>query len=155
MGKEIERKFLVTNHAYRHLDKGKLYRQGFLSVEPERVIRIRAVEKKATLTIKAMGKGITRDEYEYEIPFSDARDLLANVCIQPLIEKIRYCVQVGTLTWEVDEFLGENRGLIIAEVEIENESDPLDVPDWVGEEVTHDLRYYNNHLVKNPYKNWG
>lgn len=102
-----------------------------------------------------MGKGITRDEYEYEIPFSDARDLLANVCIQPLIEKIRYRVQVGTLTWEVDEFLGENRGLIIAEVEIENESDPLDVPDWVGEEVTHDLRYYNNHLVKNPYKNWG
>jgi CYTH domain-containing protein len=154
MGQEIERKFLVSNNTYREKADGVLYQQGFLSVDPERVIRIRVVGEKATINIKAKGKGITRPEYEYKIPFSDAMELFSDVCIQPLIEKIRYRIQIGPVIWEVDEFLGDNEGLILAEVELRNEYEQVILPGWVGEEVTHDDRYYNNYLAIHPFKKW-
>ena len=155
MVKEIERKFLVNGNEWRNQANGILYRQGYLSTNIKRAVRIRTVgEEKAFLTIKALEQGAVRSEYEYEIPLPDAVSLLDELCEYPLIEKKRYKINYEGLVWEVDEFFGENEGLIIAEVELSDENQVIAIPDWVGEEVTDDPRYLNANLVKNPYKSW-
>ena len=152
MGKEIERKFLVKEGAWRNA-KGTRYRQGYLNSAKERNVRVRTMEDKAYLTVKGIAIGASRMEFEYEIPLQDADELLA-ICEKPLIEKTRYKVQEGGFVWEVDEFFKENQGLIVAEVELESEDQEFPKPDWAGEEVTGDPRYFNSNLIKNPYTNW-
>ena len=152
MAIEIERKFLVKGDAWR---KGKRtrYCQGFLSTVKERTVRVRTKEDKGYLTIKGIATGARRMEFEYEIPLQDATALL-ELCEKPLIEKDRYELEKGGVVWEVDEFFGENRGLIVAELELENENQYFLMPDWIGEEVTGDSRYFNSNLIKNPYTKW-
>jgi len=152
MGKEIERKFLVKEGAWRN-GKGTRYLQGYLNSAKERNVRVRTMENKAYLTIKGIAIGASRMEFEYEIPLQDADELL-EICEKPLIEKIRYKVQEGGFVWEVDVFLRENQGLIVAELELESEDQEFPKPDWVREEVTEDPRYFNSNLIKNPYTNW-
>ncbi|MBF0307947.1 MAG: CYTH domain-containing protein [Magnetococcales bacterium] len=155
MAKEIERKFLVRGEAWRHLGEVSEYRQGFLSTVRERVVRVRIAGDKGTLTIKGVTRGVTRSEFEYPIPLEDARILLQEICERPLIEKKRHRIPQGELVWEVDEFFGENEGLILAEVELRDEHQEVTLPDWVGREVSDDPRYFNANLVANPFKNWG
>lgn len=154
MSQEIERKFLVNNDNYKTLTKGEYIHQGFLSTVKERVVRVRIRGEKAWLTIKGISHGATRAEYEYEIPFADAQFMLENLCENPTIEKHRYLVPFAGFTWEVDEFHGENDGLVVAEIELPEEDTEFELPEWAGEEVTHDARYYNANLVKNPFRNW-
>ena len=154
MATEIERKFLVKDSRYRALGNYLYIRQGFLSTEKERVVRVRIHGKKAFLTIKGIAKGISRAEFEYKIPVTDAKFMLDNLCIQPTIEKYRYNVNIEGFTWEIDEFTGENEGLIIAENELKSDDQQFPKPEWIGEEVTGDARYYNANLVKNPFKRW-
>lgn len=153
MAKEIERKFLVTNEDWRSDDASE-YRQGYISLDKERTVRVRMAGNKAYLTVKGLTKGATRREFEYEIPLTDATEMLANLCRRPLIEKQRHKVLYGGLIWEIDEFFGENSGLIVAEVELESEDQPFERPPWLGKEVTGDSRYYNVNLVQKPYANW-
>lgn len=152
MAKEIERKFLVKEGAWRN-EKGTQYRQGYLNSVKERVVRVRTIDDKAYLTIKGLTVGASRLEFEYEIPRPDA-DQLLDICEKPLIEKTRYIVVEGEFVWEIDEFIGENEGLIVAEVELESEDQDFPRPAWVGKEVTGDPRYFNSNLIKNPYKMW-
>ena len=152
MAREIERKFLTKGSAWRRAGGMRLC-QGYLSSAKGRTVRVRTVGDKAYLTIKGMAVGATRPEFEYEIPYQDAKELL-NLCEMPLIEKDRYRLEEGGVVWEIDEFLGENRGLIVAEVELESEDQPFTKPDWVGEEVTGDPRYFNSNLIKKPYTKW-
>ncbi|MDP4181815.1 MAG: CYTH domain-containing protein [Bacillota bacterium] len=154
MGNEIERKFLTLNRMYRDLTKGVLYKQGFLSSNSERVVRVRIAGNKGYLTVKGPHIGISRVEYEYEIPVNDADEMLEDLCIRPLIEKHRYTLSYEGFTWEIDEFHGENEGLVVAEIELEYESQKFKIPDWIGNEVTGDLRYYNSNLLVNPYCKW-
>ena len=154
MAEEIERKFLVRDNAYRKSGKPHYIHQGFLSTEKDRVVRIRILDNDAFLTIKGLTKGISRAEFEYRIPVADAKSMLDHLCIKPTIEKYRYKIDVEGYTWEVDEFLGENEGLVIAEIELEHEGQEFTKPAWIGEEVSHDPRYYNANLVKNPFKHW-
>jgi len=154
MAKEIERKFLVRGDAWRALAKGIMYRQGYLNSAKERTVRIRTADARAFLTIKGITVGATRNEYEYEIPFDDGKEMLDTLAEKPLIEKKRHKIRSGNLTWEVDEFLGENAGLIIAEVELASEDQVLGKPSWVGDEVTEDPRYFNVNLVKKPFTRW-
>jgi adenylate cyclase len=151
---EIERKVLVRGEGWRAHGAGVPYRQGYLSTLPERSVRVRLARDKGYLTIKGITVGAARAEYEYEIPASEAGEMLDNLCKRPLIEKTRYRVDHQGLTWEVDEFDGDNAGLIIAEVELAEEDQAVSLPDWVGEEVTGDKRYYNASLIADPYKNW-
>jgi adenylate cyclase len=156
MGKEIERKYLLTNDRWRRdAGPGTSYVQGYLSLDPERSVRVRMAGGKAVLTVKREITSSTRDEFEYQIPPEDADRMLENLCIKPLIEKTRYVIHDGKLKWEIDEFSAENRGLIIAEVELEDDRMEIVTPDWVGEEVTDDPRYFNINLVKHPYSEWG
>ena len=152
MGTEIERKFRVKKGVWRD-KKATKYRQGYLSIVKERTVRVRTIEDKGYLTIKGISIGASRLEFEYEIPRQDA-DALLDICEKPLIEKNRYKVENGGFVWEVDEFFGENQGLIVAELELENEDQYFPKPDWIGEEVTGDPRYFNSNLVKNPYTKW-
>lgn len=154
MSKEIERKFLVTGVEWQYKNQGVFYLQGYLSTEKDCSIRIRVGGRKGYLTIKGETQGTMRDEFEYEIPLNDARELLNNFCMHPLIEKRRYIVNFGGLTWEIDEFESENKGLILAEVELTSEDEKIDFPDWIGKEVTGDPKYYNVNLVRNPYSKW-
>jgi|AP12_2_1047962.scaffolds.fasta_scaffold13294_2 adenylate cyclase len=154
MALEIERKFLVRRGAWRAPDNGTHYRQGYLSTDPARSVRIRLAGERAWLTIKGETVGITRTEYEYPIPATDAHDMLDRLCKQPLIEKTRYRVEVAGLVWEVDEFDGANAGLVIAEVELADEHQQIILPDWAGEEVTADPRYCNASLVSQPFTRW-
>lgn len=154
MGKEIERKFLVEEDGDWREAEGIHYRQGYLNTEKERVVRVRTIGDTGYLTIKGISVGATRLEFEYEIPGADAEQMLDELCERPLIEKNRYKVQHGGLTWEVDEFFGENAGLVLAEVELEREGQAFDTPDWVIEDVTGDPRYFNSNLVQNPYTTW-
>lgn len=153
MAWEIERKFLVKGDAWREMARGVLYRQGYLSSSRERVVRVRTAEGKAYLTVKGPTRGATRLEYEYEIPLSDGNALLA-LAEKPLIEKKRYAIPLDGLVWEIDEFLGDNQGLIVAEVELESEDQPFDKPLWIGEEVTYDPRYSNVGLCRLPFTKW-
>ena len=154
MGKEIERKFLLVGDEWKQLAKGTHYRQGYLNSAKERTVRIRTIDDKAFLTIKGVTVGATRAEYEYPISHADCTAMLDTLAERPIIEKRRYKIPYGGLTWEVDEFLGENDGLVVAEVELESEDQKFDKPSWVGEEVSGDPRYFNSNLVKNPYSTW-
>ncbi|MBU1231378.1 MAG: CYTH domain-containing protein [Proteobacteria bacterium] len=154
MAIEIERKFLVKDSSWRQGIEGKLYCQGYLSREKERTVRVRRVEDKAFLTVKGVNDGPSRLEYEYEIPVQDGQELLDNLCEQPLIEKIRYLVPYGEMMWEVDEFRGANKGLVVAEIELSSPEQQVEKPPWLGEEVTDDLRYYNSCLSMKPFSAW-
>jgi len=154
MGLEIERKFLVTTDDAWRRGEGILYRQGYLSVDRERTVRVRVAGHNAFLTVKGINKGAVRAEYEYPLPLADARDMLDTLCLRPLIEKHRYRIEYHGMTWEVDVFLGDNAGLVVAEIELEDPRQPFDRPPWVGAEVTGDPRFYNANLVANPYTRW-
>jgi adenylate cyclase len=154
MGEEIERKFLVKEQSWRERAKGTAFRQGFLSTAPERTVRVRAAGGRGTLTIKSKSVGARRAEYEYEIPHSDAEEMLDTLCERPLIEKVRYVLEHGGHTWEIDVFEGDNAGLIVAEIELGEEDEAFERPSWLGDEVTDDPRYFNSNLVSHPFKNW-
>ena len=154
MAVEIERKFLVKSDEWRALAVGRLYCQGYLPTAAGKTVRVRIVGDQGYLTIKGPSNGTTRAEFEYLIPVEDATEMLETLCETPLIKKKRYKIMIDDLTWEVDEFLGENKGLIIAEVELQDENQAISLPDWIGKEVSDDSRYYNSSLVKNPYCQW-
>jgi CYTH domain-containing protein len=154
MGKEIERKFLVQGDAWRKLAKGTHYRQGYLSTVKERTVRVRTIDDQSFLTIKGISVGASRSEYEYEIPVVDANAMLDHLCERPLIEKFRYKIADQGHTWEIDEFEGENQGLIVAEIELGAENESFNIPEWIGKEVTGDPKYFNSNLIKNPYSRW-
>jgi adenylate cyclase len=154
MAQEIERKFLVKGDSWRRAGHGKRYRQGYLSTVKERTVRVRTAGDQGFITVKGITVGATRSEYEYEIPLADANEMLDRLCERPLIEKTRYRIPHDGLTWEVDEFEGENRGLITAEVELHDERQAVSIPDWVGEEVSKDPRYFNANLVAHPFAKW-
>lgn len=151
---EIERKFLLKNDDWRLGTTGKLYRQGYLCTDPERTVRVRLGADTAILAIKGAGDGIARTEFEYPIPKEEAQTLLDNLCLHPLVEKYRYLVSFAGLTWEIDEFLGANLGLLLAEVELERIDQPVPLPPWIGLEVTGDPRYYNAWLARHPFTTW-
>ena len=153
MGKEIERKFLVKGDRWRSLGKGVLYRQGYIPTSGKQTVRVRIIGDTGYLTIKGATVGHSRLEFEYPIPLQDAQEMLENLCSHPLIEKKRYKIPQGDLIWEVDEFRGENEGLIIAEVELQTENQAITLPDWIDREVT-DPKYYNANLAKVPYSQW-
>jgi adenylate cyclase len=152
---EIERKFLVTNDGWRPPGGGVRYRQGYLSTDPGRSVRIRSGAGKGFITIKGLTVNRTRPEYEYPIPVQDADALLDTLCLEPIIEKTRFFIEHAGLRWEVDEFEGVNAGLVIAEVELGAADQHIQLPDWAGEEVTDDPRYYNASLIEHPYSTWG
>jgi len=154
MGVEIERKFLVQGDAWKTLGEPVFFRQGYLSSQKERTVRVRIEGDRAVITIKGKSVGATRGEWEYTIPVPDAAELLDGLCEQPLIEKYRRKIAIGAHVWEVDEFLGANAGLGVAEIELGAEAEAVDMPGWVGFEVTDDARYYNSNLIKHPYCNW-
>ena len=154
MAKEIERKFLVVGDAWRALAKGTKYRQGYLSTVKERTVRVRTIDDAAFLTIKGITVGMTRAEYEYEIPTADATEMLDDLCEKPIIEKTRYKIPFEGFVWEVDEFAGVNQGLIVAEIELADENQAFTKPDWIGEEVSGDPRNFNANLIAHPYTNW-
>lgn len=133
---------------------GITYREGFLSTEADHTIRFRIAGSRGFLTIKTKTVGLSRTEFEFEIPCDRAKELLDQVCEQPQIEKIRYRIPQGDVIWEVDEFLAGNQGLILAEVELQDEAQQVVLPDWIGTEVSGDRRYYNSYLVKNPFTQW-
>jgi len=153
MGTEIERKFLVREGAWREAG-AETYRQGYLSTVKERTVRVRTINDKGYLTVKGISVGASRLEFEYEIPFQDAEELLDSLCERPLIEKKRYKLDHGGLTWEIDVFFGDNEGLVVAEVELQSEDQLFERPEWVREEVTNDSRYFNANLISNPYSGW-
>lgn len=155
MATEIERKFLVADDRWReHAEEGTAFRQGYLVGSEHASVRVRIEGKRANLNIKSATLGVRRQEYEYPIPLEDAREMLDRLCEKPLIEKTRYHVAFGGYTWEVDVFEGDNRGLVVAEVELSSEDEQPPLPPWAGEEVSDDPRYYNVCLVKHPYKDW-
>ncbi len=151
MGIEIERKFLLKNEDWRsEVASRTIIKQGYLNSDKERTVRIRVRNEKGYLTIKGESKNATRQEFEYEIPISDAESMLL-LCKKPIIEKTRHLVLVDDKTWEIDDFAGENKGLILAEIELETEEEKFRIPSWVGEEVTQDSRYFNSNLITHPY----
>ncbi len=152
--KEIERKFLVRNNCWRNGAKGITFRQGYLSTDSYRTVRVRLEGRVGKLTIKGKKTGIVGDEFEYDIPFQDAKYLLEKICKQPIIYKKRYKVPFNNLTWEVDVFERENRGLILAEVELKRSNQKIKLPDWIGKEVTNDSRFRNANLVAHPFSKW-
>ena len=156
MAQEIERKFLVKSEDFkREASKETRIIQGYLSSVPERTVRVRVKGEKGYITVKGVGSesGASRFEWEMEIPVKDVEDLL-NICEPGVIDKTRYEIKAGKHTFEVDEFYGDNNGLVVAEIELESESEVFAKPDWLGEEVTGDARYYNSMLMKNPYTKW-
>ncbi len=154
MAIEIERKFLLCNDTWRSSARGRQYRQGYIMTGKGVTVRVRTVEEQAYLTIKGKSRGAARAEYEYPIPLADALEMLETLCARPLIEKTRYLVEYGGFSWEIDEFAGENQGLLVAEIELSSEEQDFPRPPWLGREVTGDSRYFNASLVQNPYTNW-
>ena len=152
MGVEIERKFKVKEH-FRPTGVGIEMAQGYLSRDPRRTVRIRIAGIQGFLTIKGETCGATRSEYEYEIPAEEARELLA-LCDTPLVEKTRYVEMLCGKRWEVDIFHGANEGLRVAEIELAAEAETFALPEWVGDEVTGERRYYNAALIAHPYSAW-
>jgi len=155
MAQEIERKFLVKGEFKKFAAKQTRIIQGYLSSIPERTVRVRVKGDKGYITIKGIGNaaGASRYEWEKEIPVAEVMELL-KICEPGVIDKTRYNVPVGGFTFEVDEFYGENQGLVVAEVELKSESDVFEKPEWLGVEVTGDVKYYNSMLMKNPYTKW-
>lgn len=155
MAIEIEHKFLLANDDWRKsVQKSVKFRQGYLSSQPTSSIRVRIAGNQAWLNIKSATIGTQRLEFEYEIPLDDAEEILRSLCAKPLIEKTRHFVPNDDNLWEIDEFEGDNDGLIIAEIELPEVGKSFTKPRWLGVEVTHELRYYNNNLVSNPYNKW-
>ena len=154
MGVEIERKFLVQGDAWKTLGEPVFFRQGYLSSQKERTVRVRIEGDSAVITIKGKSVGAVRGEWEYPIPVQDAAELLDGLCEQPLIEKYRRKITNGAHVWEVDEFLGANAGLVVAEIELGAEDEAFEQPEWVAAEVTDDARYYNSNLIRHPFSNW-
>ena len=152
MGVEIERKFLVVGEGWRQA-AGVAYAQGYLNRDAERTVRVRIAGERAFLTVKGASRGATRAEFEYPIPVADAEQLLP-MCDGPVLRKLRRVLRIDGATWEVDEFLGDNAGLVVAEIELESEAQPFARPGWLGREVTGDPRYFNSNLVANPYRRW-
>jgi adenylate cyclase len=155
MGQEIERKFLIKGDFKQAVSSSTRITQGYLSSSAERNVRVRIRGDKGYITVKGMGSasGATRFEWEKEIPVKDVEELL-KLCEPGIIDKTRYIVEYGGHTFEVDEFYGDNEGLVMAEVEIESEDEQVVKPEWLGQEVTGDKRYYNAMLTKHPYKSW-
>jgi len=155
MGVEIEKKFLLLNDNWRQqVEKSVHFCQGYLVGSGKSSVRVRIQGDKANLNIKGATLGIRRQEFEYPIPIEDAKELLTTLCDNPLIEKTRHYVRIGEHVWEIDEFVGDNEGLIVAELELNDENDAIEIQDWLGKEVSLDKRYYNSMLILNPYKNW-
>ena len=153
---EIERKFLVKTNSFKTEAYNKYHiKQGFLNSNPERTVRVRLKKNKGVLTVKGKSTtdGLSRFEWEKDISKIDAEALL-QLCEKGIIDKIRYEIKAGNHTFEVDEFFGDNEGLIVAEIELNFETETFDKPDWLGDEVTGDIKYYNSNLSNLPYKNW-
>lgn len=154
MAKEIERKFLVKGVAWRNLAEGVLIRQGYLCSDDLREVRVRVQNNDAWITVKSKASGSVRSEFEYEIPLADATAMLDTLCRKPLIEKRRHKIDIDGLVWEVDEFTGANTGLILAEVELTSPDQEFTKPEWIGEDVTDDPRFYNASLSIHPHLSW-
>ena len=156
MGVEIERKFLVDHASWQQLTKpqGTHYRQGYLLNDQHRTIRVRVTDKEGFITLKGPTSGISRKEFEYSIPIKDGNEILDGFALSE-VEKVRYRIGFEGKLWEVDEFLGDNTGLIMAEIELLHEEEEFEKPVWITSEVSDDERYYNSNLSTNPYKNWG
>ncbi len=155
MASEIERKFLVKRESWPAPAAGGVrYRQGYLSTDPERTVRVRIAGGNAFITVKGLTRGIERHEFEYSVPLSDAAVMLDELCVRPLIEKVRYRIEFAGRVWEVDEFSGENEGLLLAEVELSTADAQVELPPWAGLEVSADPRYFNSNLAQNPYSRW-
>lgn len=155
MATEIERKFLLVSDEWRQLiSRSESFRQGYLSSSKHASVRVRIADDKATLNIKGMTLGVERPEYEYEIPLHDAAELLDQLCERPLIEKTRHFVEFGGNLWEIDEFHGDNAGLVVAEVELDSSDQVITMPTWAGKDVSHLERYYNVRLTQYPYSRW-
>jgi adenylate cyclase len=154
MGVEIERKFLLSGEGWRAFGEPVLLRQGYLCTDPARTVRVRIEGESGLLTIKSKSTGATRGEWEYPIPLAEAQELLDRLCERPLVEKYRRRIPYAGFTWEVDEFLGENAGLVVAEIELPSEDTSFDKPAWIGQEVTGEKRYYNSSLIRFPFSQW-
>ena len=152
MGTEIERKFLVVGDQWRSLGQGNRYCQGYLSTRP--TVRVRIAGDQGYLTIKGPSDGVSRAEFEYGIPLGDAQTMLATLCQRPFVEKVRTKIPIDGLVWEVDEFMGDNHGLILAEVELTAADQAFEIPSWIGIEVSGDPRYFNSYLVQHPFSTW-
>lgn len=152
---EIERKFLLVNDSWRDEVKyNHRIRQGYMGEIDKASVRIRVQGDKANINIKSATLSMRRMEYEYTIPLDEAEEMLDQLCKQPQVDKTRFIVEQGKHKWEIDEFYGDNEGLIVAEIELSDEEEAFEKPHWIGEEVTEDPRYYNVNLIKHPYKNW-
>ncbi|MDL2268347.1 CYTH domain-containing protein [Desulfovibrio sp. OttesenSCG-928-G15] len=154
MAKEIERKFLPSSDDWRGLVEGERLEQGYLAANADCAIRVRIAGKAARLGIKGKTSGATRSEFEYAVPLDDARAMLDELAKKPLIDKTRYKIPFAGKIWEVDEFHGENQGLVIIEVELQDEGEAVQKPHWVGQEVTGNAAYYNASLVSKPFSGW-
>ena len=155
MALEIEHKFLLKNNDWKDLaHKSSEYKQGYLISDGKRSVRVRVSDDKAWLNLKSATIGTVRQEFEYEIPTDEGIEILNTLCEKPIIEKIRYFITYEQHIWEIDVFSGDNDGLTVAEVELSKVGEKFSKPSWVDKDVTDDLRYYNNSLCKNPYKNW-
>jgi len=153
---EIERKFLVVGDGWRAVaDAGEACEQGYISCDPEKItVRVRVLGSQGFLTLKGPTKGISRSEMEVEIPVEEASHMVRNFCADRIISKTRYCLEINGLRWEIDEFFDANQGLILAEIELDSEDQPFEKPDWLGEEVSLDPRYFNAALSQNPFAAW-
>ena len=155
MATEIERKFLILNQDWQEHTSSELHIvQAYLATNEFSSTRIRIQDDKANINIKSATLGISRTEFEYAIPVIDAQLIIDELCVKPVIEKTRYMVKHIQHTWEIDVFSGDNEGLIVAEIELSSPDEAFQKPSWLGEEVSHDKRYYNVCLVNFPYKNW-
>lgn len=155
MGIEIERKFLVSHTRWLPApSQGKSIRQGYLSVDPGRTVRVRLVGDAGWITVKGPSNGAARAEYEYAIPAADAVHMLDTLALKPLVEKVRHLIEHDGNTWEVDVFAGANAGLVVAELELQDEHQAFTRPPWLGPEVTEDHRYSNSSLVQRPFQTW-
>jgi adenylate cyclase len=155
MGLEIERKFLVKNASWRdNVEDREPILQGYLAEAGRATVRVRAKGDRGFLTIKGRTTGVTRSEFEYEIPIDDARAMLETLSSLPVIDKVRHRVRCGGHLWEVDVFAGENAGLVLAEIELASEDEAFERPDWIGAEVSDDPRYYNSNLARHPFRSW-
>ena len=154
MAVEIERKFLVDTIPQNKISRSKMVKQGYIVNDERQVVRVRSIDHDYFLTIKSTTKGLSRLEFEYAIPEEDARDMFEYLCGSSFIEKTRHYIEHQGHLWEVDEFQGKNQGLIVAEIELESENETFQRPGWIGDEVSHDPRYYNMNLTTDPYENW-
>lgn len=153
MGIEIERKFLVKGETWRSLGQGVAFTQGYLAGSDQAIVRVRIAGDAAYLTVKGKVQNLTRQEFEYEIPVVEAQAIL-RLCHPRIVEKTRYKIYLQNLTWEVDEFVGANQGLVIAEVELTSPDQPISLPEWIAQEVSDDPRYFNSYLAQHPYTTW-